>query len=957
MKKLKMTSIIFGFWLAKTFAQPTCPSNGTHTDPAINPNTATSYATPASANFKQNTFDWTLQGWSRYYTDPLGNTVAGTISSPFWQPTLHYPFGGGQLGLADFKATDGWELIKQDMGYFYANTTWQGYPMGNIPTLEPNDPRGAGSTINYIILYNKYSGILRLMGMMPNYTEYPTVYIRMRFLNQNDYSSSAVYNPKPNALFNHYNPTNVSLGLDQKTYVTEISAAAMFPTAGEMFYADFQLAYDPCVCTFQSGFYVDFSAIKTASLVLHGDYAGATNINIASVGTGGNTIAGSNAGDNFIASVFEQGGSPKTAIQSYNNAIPIVNQDAAVQNSLNELSTGLGVASDLAEALGGVPGIGTVVGTAVKDGLDAASKFVSFYSSQVKPSDAISAAAAIRLESGYLSATGTITYDSTAFGGVNLSFGVPGSSGSTALPEYAPALAHGDVLPNYPMYNEPIGLFALLKTPKVNKFLYSPARPNNTNWGEINYCHNTGHGGDAFYYSQFYYGDQPPLPASLPSYLPSNLTVHIFPPSTPDYFKIEYNPAEDLVYALNPIVDVTKSSIYIAYEMDGMPNNTTKGQFTDHSLNGFTKDTLPSINSFVRNRTPLYPISCNTSIYTQEWMNYIQNYMPGNITSGTTSYCPFIGGNNGNCTYEVMDASNLFWPNSDLPLVNNPQNVRLVVMLALVTLPDVYGKVHATTQIIKYDCIINNVGTDLVTTGSGAVALAAISNLPTNLNIPQTTYSIPTNTFSFGTITITGNQTDNAPNNGMVNIAAEQAITLSSTSNNISLTGNMSLSLQNLPNSFTACSNTSIAPLSGPNLTAYCSTSGYNSGTSVLTYSANQAARTVASNNSRVTPPSIAAKTVSVETKLGTNINLGIFPNPTSGVVYLNLSAQHAGGLLVNISDLNGNQVMHSNFSANEGANSFKVDLGTLNSGAYFIHITDENGITIKNDKLILMGQ
>ena len=86
-------------------------------------------------------------------------------------------------------------------------------------------------------------------------------------------------------------------------------------------------------------------------------------------------------------------------------------------------------------------------------------------------------------------------------------------------------------------------------------------------------------------------------------------------------------------------------------------------------------------------------------------------------------------------------------------------------------------------------------------------------------------------------------------------------------------------------------------------------------------------------------------------------ITLGIFPNPTSGVVYLSLSTQNAGGLLVNISDLNGNQVMHSNFSANEGANSFKIDLSALNSGAYFINITYENGVTIKNDKLILMGQ
>ena len=74
-------------------------------------------------------------------------------------------------------------------------------------------------------------------------------------------------------------------------------------------------------------------------------------------------------------------------------------------------------------------------------------------------------------------------------------------------------------------------------------------------------------------------------------------------------------------------------------------------------------------------------------------------------------------------------------------------------------------------------------------------------------------------------------------------------------------------------------------------------------------------------------------------------------------MVYLNLSAQNAGGLLVNISDLNGNGVMNTSFSANEGANSFKIDLSALNSGAYFIHITDENGVTIKNDKLILMGQ
>ncbi|MHB8261980.1 MAG: T9SS type A sorting domain-containing protein [Bacteroidia bacterium] len=110
-----------------------------------------------------------------------------------------------------------------------------------------------------------------------------------------------------------------------------------------------------------------------------------------------------------------------------------------------------------------------------------------------------------------------------------------------------------------------------------------------------------------------------------------------------------------------------------------------------------------------------------------------------------------------------------------------------------------------------------------------------------------------------------------------------------------------------------------------------------------------------ASNNASM--PIAAATTNMLPTKLGTNIKLGIFPNPTSGLVYLNLSAQNAGALLVNVTDVNGNQLLHNRFAANEGANSFKVDLSNLNSGVYFINITDENGVPIKNDKLVLMGQ
>ena len=903
MKKLKITTIMFGFCLTKAFAQSACPSNGTHTDPSINPNTGTSYATPASGDFKQNTFDWTRTGWADYLKI-INVLQPGYINSPYYSYNIYAPFASNSN--SDFQATNGWELIKQDFGYCYGiqgNDMWDGYTMGLVP---PNqyDPRESPSKINYYILYNKYTGLLRVFTYIPNPdpVHINTIYVKLAFLNAStDYANTPSYQPSVNALFSHYNPISC-LALDQKTAVTVVSAPASFPSTSDMIYCDFQLAYDPCICLLQSGLEVSFYSIETANLTLSGTYAG-TAIPLAAVNGNLGSIYGATTGDKFIASVNETNNTPQSAILSYENAANIVSQDAAEQAPLNSLAFGLGVASDVAEALGGVPVVGTVVGTIMKDALDAGSKVASFYSSQLAPSDAVKAAAAVTLQTGYMQATGTITYSPDTYEGDNFRIGVPGSKSANTLPEYAPAANGGEPLPNYPMYNEPTGTFNLLQTPQVAQYAYIPSLVEGTS-------PSTG-----------FPSVWNPLFGT-----PGNLINHI---------TFEYHPTTDLVYALNPIFDATKSTINIAYEIDGQPTPFVLGdpqfityEFSKYSTNGldFLYSTSPGDkpNSFERNRTKTFPIGCNQSIYSKEQFDF------GDFTTGNTSDPNYFNH------------------------VNQPRRVTLVVMLSLVSNPDVYGKVHYTEQIIKYNCKVNSVTTDFEASGPGAAAIAAISNLPTDLTIPQTTYSIPTNTFSFGTITISGNQTDNAPNNGQVNIAAEQAINLSGA--NVSLTGNISLYLQDLPNSFTACSNTSIPPFSGSNLTAYCSSSGYNSGTSVLTYSANQNARTVASN-AKITPSSSGSKTTGIPTKLGTNLTLGIFPNPTSGVVYLSLSTQNAGGLLVNISDLNGNQVMHSSFSANEGANSFKVDLSALNSGAYFINITYENGVTIKNDKLILMGQ
>jgi hypothetical protein len=862
-----------------------CAIDTTHTDPTAGLTPANGGATPANGTFQQNTFDWTKTGWNDYIK--VGNVLQyGSVNSPYYSSNLFAPFASSAA--SDFQPTEGWELIKQDFGYFYSAGEWNGNALGNVPPY-PGDPRKDPSKLNYLILYNKYSALLRVMTFMYNTdpVHINTIYVKMSFLTKADYQNTPTYQPTVNALFGHYNPIS-GLALDQKTEVTVVSAPAKFPSGSDMFYADFQLAYDPCLCLFQSGLEVNFYSIDTANLVLSGSYAG-TNIPLAAVTGNLGSIYGSQKGDQFIASVYETGNTPQSAILSYQNAANLSSTDAAEQNSLNNLSLGLAVASDLADATSTIPVWGPI-GTALKDALDAGSKVAAFYSAKIKDSPA----AAVTLATGYLQATGKIMYNPTTYEDLNFSFGVPGSKTASTLPEYAPVQNGGEPLPNYPMYNEPTGTFNLLQTPQVSQYSYVPAL-------------------------HVYTSNSVPFVANAPY----------------DYVRFEYHPSADLIYALNPIWDASKSTINIAYEIDGRPfpefqpaQNTpffftNEGNLTAPSMD-FLYNTNPNNipNSFARYRTKTFPIGCNQSIYTKEQFGF------SDFTSSNTSDPNYFSN------------------------VSRARIVTLVVMLTLTSHPDVYGKTHYTAQILKYNCKVNPVSTDFEASGAGATALAAITSLPSNLSIPTTTYTSAQDVFSFGTITINNaNQTDNAPSNGVVNIIAENEIDITG---NVYFTGDINLYDQELPNAFASCSANPTLPFSG-SMSDYCTNANtYAAGNG---YKADSSARMMSPHNTKSSPSLVTAKVTTIETKLGSTIKLGIFPNPTSGVVYLNLSAQNAGEVLVNISDLNGNQVMQTNFSANEGANSFKLDIGSLNSGAYFINITDENGITIKNDKLILMGQ
>ena len=79
-----------------------------------------------------------------------------------------------------------------------------------------------------------------------------------------------------------------------------------------------------------------------------------------------------------------------------------------------------------------------------------------------------------------------------------------------------------------------------------------------------------------------------------------------------------------------------------------------------------------------------------------------------------------------------------------------------------------------------------------------------------------------------------------------------------------------------------------------------------------------------------------------------------LFPNPSTGDIYINLSAQNAGNMLVHITDVNGRQLLNNNYVANAGTNSYTLDLSSLENGVYSIAITDDGGNILKQDKVIL---
>lgn len=198
---------------------------------------------------KTNTFfDWT----SLIYNINSQYINALQIDAPFNQTdnSLVNHFLNNQ----DRLPIDGWELIKYDLGYTEAGIP-KTTPVGYI----------------YVVLYNKYTGVLRAFFAGDRPQVFTGAKITIQF--KNGVQSSAL--------------TNASEIFAIESFTQNPNIVVVSPynnNNSKWYYADFNIAYDPCTCFYESTLKIVVHLINASVINLTGSLTGSlTNI---SSGTG-----------------------------------------------------------------------------------------------------------------------------------------------------------------------------------------------------------------------------------------------------------------------------------------------------------------------------------------------------------------------------------------------------------------------------------------------------------------------------------------------------------------------------------------------------------------------------------------------------------------------------------------------------------------------------------------------
>ncbi|WP_416864898.1 MAG: T9SS type A sorting domain-containing protein [Imperialibacter sp.] len=411
---MKSSHILFWITLMcstslQVVSQP-CQTKGITT----NPDSPVNNEKPSKLN---TFFDWRASSYNIH-----SSTIQGsTIDSPFDQSNnLNVSYF---LNDKDRLPENGWELIKYETGY-----------------NEDGTPKSSQVTTIHLVLYNKYTGVLR-------------VFVAGAGVNYNGAKMEISFNPSgTDQMSSVLSSASEIFALDSFENDPTVAAVSQYTNdTGKWFYADFQMGYDPCTCLFESSLVIQVKLIDSSDISITGSYS-ATLTSMTN-----NTVTVADNGYSFKDLLSQAQKSQKTyqGIDKFATGIEkslgistktdnqLNTEEKNKRNALNKLKDALAKSDFLKEGLKAAPYIGTAV------------ELVDFFISGGKKSPAPQSVKVMPMSmNGTIALSGTL---SATYNYGDITFYTPGSL-YTATKDSK----------DYPYYNEVLGIFNLLTTPIIN---------------------------------------------------------------------------------------------------------------------------------------------------------------------------------------------------------------------------------------------------------------------------------------------------------------------------------------------------------------------------------------------------------------------------------------------------------------------------------------------------------
>lgn len=244
MKKNLLVFILFLSFAKQSSSQ--CLAKGITTNPSAPVNNEL----PSNKNLY---FDWTQQ----FYNNNSTCQPNAQVESPFYKIDNLEALRTSK----DMLPVDGWELIRREFGYTDANI------------LKPDVPQHT-----YFILYNKFTGVLRILLKVCRGIDYNGAKITLKFDASSSWQTALLSLTdgiaKPLATTHVANPAAQSVSV----YINDDT---------KWFYADFPMAYDACTCQYASKLNIVSNLIASSTIDLQGSITG----KITSITNGVGTVA------------------------------------------------------------------------------------------------------------------------------------------------------------------------------------------------------------------------------------------------------------------------------------------------------------------------------------------------------------------------------------------------------------------------------------------------------------------------------------------------------------------------------------------------------------------------------------------------------------------------------------------------------------------------------------------